>query len=143
VEWIGTYDLDLQKGKVSEIRERVDGELHFQLVFDKPVPLAQLLRFVGDPFSKGVRYIGNDFANIMKGDVGDDVILGNGGNDRLIGKTGEDRLSGGDGNDTLDGRDADFDTLIGGGGDDTYLSRGNGYDDAIIEKSGGGHDVMK
>jgi Ca2+-binding RTX toxin-like protein len=58
----------------------------------------------------------------IHGRGGNDAISGGAGNDRLFGDAGSDTLTGEDGDDYLDaGNDADFDTLIGGNGNDTLI----------------------
>ncbi len=46
---------------------------------------------------------GNDLANILSGDAGNDTLSGAGGDDRVLGGAGNDILDGGLGNDRLDG----------------------------------------
>ena len=79
--------------------------------------------------------IGNNSANKLNGDAGDDRLFGgigndrlNGGddNDRLFGEAGKDLLIGGDGNDILNGGD-DNDRLFGEVGKD-LLKGGSGND---------------
>lgn len=80
---------------------------------------------------------GNDLANKLWGQGGNDFIFGNGGNDTLLGGNGRDFLDGGDGKDTLSGG-AQRDILDGGNGDDT-LDGGAGRD-ALY--GGAGDDVL-
>lgn len=74
---------------------------------------------------------------------------GNALNNQLRGNSADNSLSGGDGNDTLDVTDdavigtgnwGGNDTLIGGAGDDTYVTDGG---DSISELAGGGIDTVK
>lgn len=139
IVWIGDFDPDSGSGEVTEIRERIDGDLHFSVVFDKPVSLENLFGGLEEQFAAGMRLIGNSYANRLEGDVGNDTLIGNGGDDVLIGRAGSDTLRAGAGDDVLDGRDRAFDTLIGGRGDDTYLVN----QDDVVEKADGGHDVVK
>ncbi len=81
------------------------------------------------------RIAGDDRANILVGQGGDDGLSGNGGNDTIYGGDGNDWLSGGDGGDLLRGGAGDdhlqgglgSDTLEGGDGDDR-ISGGEGFD---------------
>ena len=76
----------------------------------------------------GDELYGNDVANTLKGDGGDDKLYGRGGNDRLYGGADRDTLYGGAGDDTLEGG-AGKDTLYLGGGSDTVVfGRGDGHD---------------
>lgn len=62
---------------------------------------------------------GNDLANKMWGNGGNDILRGGNGNDWLIGGNGADELHGEAGNDVLDGRDITLsDKLYGGAGVD-------------------------
>lgn len=67
------------------------------------------------------RLTGNDRANELVGDAGDDV---------LTGVAGDDTLAGGDGNDTLDGG-AGVDFLSGDAGNDTLYARDGTADFAV------------
>ncbi|SDB16686.1 pre-peptidase C-terminal domain-containing protein [Bauldia litoralis] len=49
------------------------------------------------------RLVGNGFANVLRGEDGDDDLHGHGGNDKVHGGDGDDTLSGGAGNDLLNG----------------------------------------
>ena len=98
----------------------------------------------------------SDYAGVVYGTTGDDVltggnhpqiIMGLAGNDIIHGGNSGDCLVGGDGNDTITGDNAK-DTLIGGDGDDT-LDGGNGKDDldggpglGDVCIGGNGHDTM-
>lgn len=68
---------------------------------------------------------GNSGNNNLTGLGGNDKIYGQDGNDTLYGEAGNDYLNGGAGNDYLDGyasfNRADFDTLEGGTGADTFV----------------------
>ncbi|MEG4838074.1 peptidoglycan DD-metalloendopeptidase family protein [Microcoleus sp. B9-D4] len=68
---------------------------------------------------------GNSASNNLTGLGGNDKIYGQDGNDTLYGEAGNDYLNGGPGNDYLDGyasfNRADFDTLEGGTGADTFV----------------------
>lgn len=67
-----------------------------------------------------INAIGNDQANVLRGNAVSNALDGGKGNDSLFGNAGNDVLNGGDGDDYLDGG-ADNDTLIGGEGSDTYV----------------------
>ncbi len=74
--------------------------------------------------------IGNELAN---------TITGNGGNNRLEGGAGNDILTGNAGNDILDGGTGN-DVMTGGTGDDTYFVDSD--DDVVIEQNGEGTDTI-
>ncbi|MFG1478983.1 calcium-binding protein [Xanthobacter sp. V4C-4] len=80
--------------------------------------------------------IGNDLANSMAGDTGNDTLRGGGGNDTLHGLTGSDRLEGG----------AGADTLVGGAGADIFIYSDSalsirGYD-TIVDFSASENDFI-
>lgn len=88
----------------------------------------------------------SDYARVIYGTAGNDVlngsnqrqiIMGLGGDDIIHGGNSGDCLVGGDGNDKLYGGNAK-DVLIGGAGDD-YLDGGNGKD--TLDGGGDGVDV--
>ena len=65
------------------------------------------------------KVVGNNLANKMWGNGGNDILRGDDGNDWLIGGAGADELYGDNGNDVLDSRDGGFtDKLFGGAGVD-------------------------
>jgi Ca2+-binding RTX toxin-like protein len=68
----------------------------------------------------------HDFASLLVGGAGNDIINGSTKDDILVGGAGDDAISGGDGADVIFGGTGD-DILIGGGADD-YLSGGKGND---------------
>jgi trimeric autotransporter adhesin len=106
---------------------------------------------------------GNELANTILGNSGDNVLRGNasglastagdylmgrGGNDQLFaddgasqlyGDSGNDQLFGGAGNDMLDGGEGG-DVMSGGGGDDTYYV--DSAEDVIVEAADGGFDQV-
>ena len=90
---------------------------------------------VGDDAANLLR--GNWRGTVLNGGAGDDTLLGGAGADYLIGGAGDDRLEGGIGNDTM----------VGGAGDDTYVIRfgdggaGVGYE-TIWEQPGEGFDTI-
>ena len=87
------------------------------------------------------RIMGNSQANSLWGQAGNDILWGGAGNDKIEGNDGDDRLSGGEGNDTLVGqRGSDF--LLGSSGDDVLVGYGNtpGEVDTLI--GGGGSDTF-
>ena len=87
------------------------------------------------PNTEGTRrddeLIGTIFADEIDGGKGDDFIYANAGNDILFGGDGRDLLDGGRGNDRLDG----------GKGHDT-LTTGLGADIILVNRSGGGRDIV-
>ena len=85
----------------------------------------------GGPVIAGGRNLtGNELANNVWDDAGDNDMFGAGGNDALFGFAGHDYLDGGTG--------ADF--LVGGTGDDTYVVDDGG--DIVIEGAGEGSDAV-
>jgi len=96
--------------------------------------------------SSGDLVVGNDLANEIFGEGGNDIIVGGAGDDTIIGGDGNDLISagagadgvdGGNGNDIIDGGDGD-DTLFGGDGND-FISGGAGNDTIL---GGEGDDVL-
>ena len=85
--------------------------------------------------------IGNSQANYLVGQAGNDTIFGGAGNDKLNGNDGDDRLFGGEGNDTLFG-ERGYDFLLGGNGNDVLVGYGStaGEVDTLI--GGGGSDTF-
>jgi Ca2+-binding RTX toxin-like protein len=75
--------------------------------------------------------IGNDLANIITGNVGNNTLSGGGGNDTIIGKRGADLLDGGIGADIMEGN----------AGNDTYIVDNIG--DVVIEIASAGNDLVK
>ena len=58
--FIGTFDLDTGFARVSEVRQSVDGRLHFLFAFDRPLQLEP--DFPGE-FREPITLTGNRFAN--------------------------------------------------------------------------------
>ena len=83
---------------------------------------------------------GNEFAQKLFGNTGNNSLDGAGNNDSVYGGAGNDTLSGGSGNDLLDGQ-AGQDRLIGGAGDDLLYVDDAG--DTVDEAIGGGSDVVR
>ncbi|WP_054008308.1 calcium-binding protein [Cypionkella psychrotolerans] len=69
------------------------------------------------PTSEDLWLNGDDLANMLRGDAGDDHMAGQNGNDALAGYDGNDSLNGDDGDDALSGGSGD-DSLTGGAGAD-------------------------
>jgi uncharacterized delta-60 repeat protein len=97
------------------------------------LPEVETLEFGGDGNFTGS---GNERAN---------ALIGNYGDDSLSGGAGTDALSGNDGNDTLDGGSG-TDRLTGGAGDDVYIVDSAG--DLVVEKDAqgldpGGNDTIR
>ncbi len=80
---------------------------------------------VAPPPSGGTVFTGGPGNDTLYGRSTNDTLIGNAGNDTLYGEAGNDYLNGGPGNDYLDGyasfNRADFDTLEGGTGADTFV----------------------
>lgn len=77
--------------------------------------------------SDGVNLVGTRGRDSLIGDSGNDTLTGGRGNDVLLGMDGNDVLSGGRGNDILNGyggSGAEYDTLSGGLGADTFVLGG-------------------
>jgi Ca2+-binding RTX toxin-like protein len=93
-------------------------------------PNVENLTLIGTGNGKGT---GNELANL---------IIGNGGNNTLSGLDGNDTLTGNDGGDSLDGGKGN-DAMTGGNGDDTYVVDSVG--DKVTEGSTAlaGHDTVK
>jgi Ca2+-binding RTX toxin-like protein len=91
---------------------------------------------------------GDDKANQINGNGGDDIINGRSGNDLLYGNAGDDSLDGYIGNDVLEGGTGDdqltgglgIDTLDGGAGNDVLA--GGLDNDTYNFTAGGGQDVI-
>lgn len=103
------------------------------------------------------RLVGNEDANLLLAQGGNDTVWGGGGADRLYGAGGDDRILGedgndfafgGDGNDTLEGGpgsdnlngDVGNDTLLGGDSAETDILRGGSGNDWL--DGGPGYDLM-
>jgi Ca2+-binding RTX toxin-like protein len=93
-------------------------------------PNVENLTLIGNGNSKGT---GNELANL---------IIGNGGNNTLSGLDGNDTLTGNDGDDSLDGGKGN-DAMTGGNNNDTYVVDSTG--DKVTEGSTvlAGHDTVK
>ncbi|MHC2018758.1 calcium-binding protein [Methylobacterium sp. CM6247] len=78
-----------------------------------------------------IRVVGNNSANILKGQSGSDTILGKGGDDTLTGGRGDDLLDGG----------AGVDRMTGGLGNDTFVV--DNVLDQAIEAAKQGIDLVK
>ena len=104
--------------------------------------------------------VGGQDNDYLAGNTDTDHIYGNGGDDHLVGNEGKDFLYGGAGNDILEGNEGsfdelygqdgddvlkggDYDYLIGGKGNDTYLFDENSVPNYINIERGDGHDVIE
>jgi len=88
----------------------------------------QLFAFNGDDL-----LFGSEGPDRLYGGLGSDELFGLGGDDVLLGGEDDDRLDGGGGKDRLEG----------GPGDDHYaFVSGNGID-TVVERAGGGYDVVE
>jgi Ca2+-binding RTX toxin-like protein len=85
----------------------------------------------------GVNATGNELANHIVGNIGDNVLTGLAGDDRIEGGGGNDTMDGGDGNDVLTAGDGS-DRLL--GGNDNDIISGNGGNDSI--DGGNGNDTI-
>ncbi len=84
---------------------------------------------------------GNELNNIILGNSSSNTLDGKDGNDSIDGGSGNDVLKGGVGNDTLKGNSSnDFDTLIGGIGNEDYYV--GSTEDVIIEYQNEGSDQV-
>lgn len=105
-----SYSYTLLPGQEIEVMVPTD----YFTGYDDPI------KFVGNEYAQVLW--GNSGANILEGRGGADRVLGNAGNDILRGGEGNDRLYGQFGNDTLDGGTGK-DMLYGGSEKDTFLFR--------------------
>lgn len=87
-------------------------------------------------FLHGDVLTGNQNANRINGDGGDDLLQGGPGDDRLYGGAGNDTLQGGPGADWLWGGSGN-NALDGGEGDDAFVFGASGGDDAILDFGNG------
>jgi Ca2+-binding RTX toxin-like protein len=102
----------------------------------------------GDVISNVENALGSNFADLIEGNAGANLIYGLGGNDLLFGGGGSDALYGGAGNDTLEGG-IGIDTLYGGADNDTleggaaadHLFGEDGFDTVSYSKSSAGVTV--
>jgi Ca2+-binding RTX toxin-like protein len=85
--------------------------------------------------------IGNDIANLLEGEGGNDVLQGRGGNDTVLGGAGADTISGGNGDDffvqAFDAADQLYGGVLGAdSGFDTISYGGGGPAGVIVQLSG-------
>lgn len=78
------------------------------------------------------RIVGNIGNNLIRGGIGEDSLYGGRGNDRLMGDSGNDYLNGGIGDDKLTGGGGN-DVLIGSTGADTFIFAGAFGNDIIMD----------
>jgi len=91
--------------------------------------------------SSSINGTGNELNNIILGNSSNNALYGRDGNDSIDGSSGNDILRGGAGNDTLKGNSSnDFDTLIGGIGNEDYYV--GSTEDIIIENQNEGSDQV-
>jgi Ca2+-binding RTX toxin-like protein len=96
--------------------------------------LTDIENVIGTAYGDYLR--GNNNANILYGEDGDDSLRGEGGNDTLYGGIGDDSILGQNGDDIIYGEDGN-DDLNGGYGTD-LLYGGNGNDKLALYRDGGG-----
>jgi Ca2+-binding RTX toxin-like protein len=131
IAFLGTFNFANGTARVREMRESVDGELHFSMKLDRPADLEDLLfGDIDEPLVVRGNRFDNDFtatatADRLLGRAGDDRLRGAGGNDSLDGGNGRDDLAGGAGRDRLAGGFG-ADALAGGKGADLFIFRSAG-----------------
>lgn len=101
------------------------------------LPGAEIESIILEDTLGSISVTGNDYYNIIDGNVGNNTIDGKGGNDVIYGFGGNDKLIGGLGDNNLNGGEG-FDTLIGGNGND-FLTGESGADTLTGSK---GSDVF-
>ena len=111
--------------RAGEGNDRVLANLSYRLAADAEVELLSAANQAG---TDGFDLAGNDFAQSIIGDEGENLLEGMGGFDVLYGLGGNDVIDGGTGEDVLRG----------GAGDDTYYV--DAYGDIAIENAGEGTD---
>ena len=79
---------------------------------------------------------GNNLANELRGEAGNDAIWGNGGADVINGGIGDDAIAGGTGADTMIGGSGN-DHIWGGGGNDRFEFASNWGDDWVWDFQAG------
>jgi trimeric autotransporter adhesin len=82
---------------------------------------------------------GNDLANSITGNYGDNLLSAGGGNDTVLGGYGNDVIEGGAGDDAIDGGEGS-DIMLGGEGNDVYAV--NEMGDMTLEDAGEGTDKV-
>lgn len=91
------------------------------LIFDKKRDALNLdLNRDGSIFKSIEAFGGTEYADDMRGTIGDDRLYGRAGNDLLVGRAGNDVLSGSSGHDRLIGSTG-ADVLTGGSGEDAFI----------------------
>ena len=122
---------------------------------DLATPAANTGVAAGDVYTSIENLRGSNFADVLSGDAGANLIDGWDGNDTLRGRSGDDKLTGGLGNDTLYGDDGadmlqgdDGDDIIYGGTGNDILLGGAGNDQLYAESGddyldgGAGNDIL-
>jgi Ca2+-binding RTX toxin-like protein len=150
-EWIEARSKAMTAYTVAIDRRDTDGVLTYGfgvpfmtlsdvLITDSTLGSENSLRLDGvDTWTADLRHLkfGNENANTLLGDAGDDRLFGVGGDDLLVGGGGNDYLEGGVGNDTLKG-DAGIDVLDGGAGNDEYVIAADAMHTTIRDSDGSG-----
>jgi Ca2+-binding RTX toxin-like protein len=90
--------------------------------------------------SGNVDGFGNDLANVITGNTGNNWLQGGASDDTLIGGAGDDALHGGPGADSMAGGLGD-DSMAGEAGNDTYLV--DSLADQVTEAAGAGTDTIR
>ncbi|MDP8102023.1 matrixin family metalloprotease [Phocoenobacter atlanticus] len=146
-----TYYVDNVKDKVIEIQnngyDTVISSISYQLPnYVESLELTGNSNLVGKGNNYANKIIGNSGNDSLLGFKGNDVIFGNAGHDKLYGGSGNDKLYGGTGDDWLSGYLGN-DVIYGGRGNDTlYGENGNdwlsGYYGNDVIYGGSGNDKL-
>lgn len=97
---------------------------------------------VGDTFSNVQNLTGSEYADVLYGDAGNNVLMGGSGDDTLDGMAGTDTLYGGDGDDILQDDLSGEARIYGGSGDDTVITSGSDTSLDVID-GGDGADTLQ
>jgi Ca2+-binding RTX toxin-like protein len=92
----------------------------------------------GPGYDNGMRFVGNDLPNVVKGGGLPNVLIGNGGSDRIYGGVDDDELDGGAGDDIVQGWGG-ADLVDGGTGNDDLSGEGGSTN---TDRTGGADTIM-